>query len=119
MKESEIRKIFLVIENAYGGVFAYDDYKVELWRKTLEDVPYELAEENLRRYIRNPDNRFPPHPGALAQQAVEEAIGPYIPNVEETRAMLAEMYDRNTLPPAPLPPCVAEMKARLMAGVRG
>lgn len=115
MKESEIRKIFLVIENAYGGVFAYDDYKVELWRRTLEDVPFELADANLHRYILNPDNRFPPHPGALAERPVEAANGPYIPNVEETRAMLAEIYERNSLPPAPLPPCVAELKARLMA----
>lgn len=111
MKESEIRKIFLVIENAYGGVFVYDDYKVELWRKTLEDVPYDLAEDNLHRYIRNPDNRFPPHPGVLAERPVQAAEGPYIPNVEETRAMLDEMYAVTPVPPTA---GFLEMKARLL-----
>ncbi|MEF3309298.1 hypothetical protein PV433_10315 [Paenibacillus sp. GYB004] len=118
MKESEIRKIFLVIENAYCGLFTYDDYKVELWRKTLEDVPYGLAEENLLRYIRNPDNRFPPHPGVLAEFPEQAAYGPDIPNAAETRAMLDEMDAHRSLPPAPLPPCVAEMKERLRLGVQ-
>jgi hypothetical protein len=115
VKESEIREIFLVIENAYGGVFAYDDFKVEVWRQTLEDIPFELAEKNLLIYIRNPDNRFPPHPGALAQLAAEEARGPDIPNAEETRAMLAAYDWDRSLPLPALPPCVAELKAKWRA----
>jgi len=113
VKESEIRELFMEIENIYGGLFTYDDYKVELWRRLLVDVSYELAEDNLYRFTMNPMNKFPPHPGVLAQRPVERALGPDIPNVEETRAILDEMYAHRNLPPAPLPPCVAEMKGRL------
>jgi hypothetical protein len=87
VKEYEIRELFLKISNFYNN-FLYDDYKVELWRETLDDIPYHLANSNLLRYIRNPENKFPPHPGALSESAVQSSNGPYVLNAEETRLML-------------------------------
>ena len=90
MKESEIRQLFLKISNRYSS-FAYDDFKVNDWLELLSDVSFEQAKENLRQYCLNPDNTFPPHPGALAATTIQKAEGPYVPNAEETRRMLDEM----------------------------
>lgn len=89
MKESEIRTLFLKISNRYTS-FAYDDFKVNDWLELLGEVPFERATDNLRRYCLNAVNIFPPHPGILAENAVQSCIGNYIPNAEETRRMLEE-----------------------------
>lgn len=89
MRESELRQIFLRIANRYSH-FAYDDFKVHDWLELLKDVPFELAMGNLRRYSLNPENRFPPHPGALAEQPTAQAESRDIPNADETRVMLAQ-----------------------------
>lgn len=101
MKESQIRQLFLIIINTYSN-FVYDDYKVELWREILDDVPYEMAQKNLWAYIRDPENKFPPHPGALAETRVQRSEGPYIPNAAETRQMLDER-DRQLSLAVPMP----------------
>jgi hypothetical protein len=104
----------VVIQNSYSG-FGYDNFKVALWLQLLEDVPFDLAQRNLRAFILNPGNRFPPHPGELTQLPAEVARGADVPNAEETRAMLAA-YDRDPRQHVPaLPPCVSELKARLLA----
>lgn len=95
MKESEIRMLFLKISNRYAG-FAYDDFKVKDWLELLEEVPFERATVNLRRYCLNPDNTFPPHPGILAERAVQGCAGNYVPDAQETRLML-EKWDRQLL----------------------
>jgi hypothetical protein len=94
VNESQIRKVFLIIENTMP--FAYDDYKVELWRNLLQDVPFETAQANLRRYLLNPNNRFPPTPGQLAAGTYSE-----VPGVEATRAMFREREElaRLSAPP--------------------
>lgn len=90
MREVEIRQLFLIILNTYSG-FQYDDFKVAVWEELLRDTPFGLAQANLRRYIRNPENKYPPHPGVLAETASGGASGPDIPNAIETRRMLDEM----------------------------
>jgi hypothetical protein len=87
MEEADVLKLFMIIDNSYSG-FAYDDDKVDIWMLILSDVPFDLAQINLWKYIRNPENKFPPHPGALAESAVQSSNGPYILNAEETRLML-------------------------------
>jgi hypothetical protein len=89
VKESEILKLFSVIQNTYNA-FVFDRLKTELWRDLLQDTSFELAQSNLRRYILNPENRFPPHPGILAESPVQSCLGNYIPNAQETRLMLEE-----------------------------
>lgn len=100
MEEVEVRQLFLIILNTYSG-FQYDDDKVEIWVDILHDVPFELAQVNLRKYIRNAENKFPPHPGALAESAVQRSDGPYVLNAAETRLMLDERdreYNQKAIP---------------------
>lgn len=89
MVQVEIRQLFLIILNTYSN-FAYDDDKVEIWTDILKNVPFELAQRNLRTYIQNPANTFPPHPGALAESPTQRINGPDIPNAEETLQMLKD-----------------------------
>ncbi|ASS66519.1 hypothetical protein [Paenibacillus sp. RUD330] len=75
------------MQNTYS-TFQQDDDKVFIWTKLLEDVSFEQAHKNLWRYIRNPANGFPPHPGVLAEKPSQSAVGPHVPNAKETRDML-------------------------------
>lgn len=87
MKESEILKLFSVIQNTYNA-FVFDRYKTELWLDLLQHTPFELAQDNLRRYILGSENRFPPHPGILAEIPELKFEGNYVPNVEDTIALV-------------------------------
>jgi hypothetical protein len=87
VNEVSVRKLFLVIQNTYNA-FVYDDMKVALWQDLLRDTSFERAQRNLRTYILNADNKFPPHPGILAESPAEGSDGRYIPNALETRKML-------------------------------
>lgn len=101
MKELDIRKLFLILQNTYSS-FQQDDDKVAIWTDILWDTPFEQAQVNLRRYILDPRNLYPPHPGVLAEKPLQRANGPYVPNVEETRRMLlASDQARLTSVPAP------------------
>ncbi|GKS14750.1 hypothetical protein YDYSY3_57500 [Paenibacillus chitinolyticus] len=106
MNEVEIRKIFMLIDNVFAG-FSYDDFKVNLWLRILEDVPYTLAEANFYSYTRDPENKFPPTPGQLAKRPAQAAEGRAIPDAAETRLMLDNMHtveengQRRALQPAP------------------
>lgn len=91
MQEIEVRQLFLIILNTYHG-FQFDDTKVKIWLDLLKDVPFDRAQRNLRNYIKNPSNQFPPHPGVLAATVAQLAKGPHVPGVEETRLLLQE-YD--------------------------
>lgn len=102
MKEYQVRQLFLIISNGFHS-FTYDDFKVELWRDLLDHVPFAHAEANLRQYMLDRENKFPPHPGVLAASKVQSAAGPDIPNAEETRRMLekreAEIKQLTIVPP--------------------
>jgi len=97
--ETEVRKLFLIIQNTYSN-FVWDDVKVKIWADLLRDTPFDMAQRNLREYIMNPDEKFPPHPGVLARRP--ETQGRYVPNAEETRRMLDEM-DRQRERAVPMP----------------
>ncbi|MFD2613562.1 hypothetical protein [Paenibacillus gansuensis] len=112
MNESEVRKLFLVIENTMGGFF-YDDYKVALWTELLKTTTYDLAETNLKRYIMNPDNKYPPTPGQLAVRPTAEAAGPHIPNAADTRLMLEQVEKDRELKAVPMPEKLKEKVKQL------
>lgn len=40
---------------------------VDDWSDYLAEIPYAQAKENLRRYVLDAGNKYPPHPGALAR----------------------------------------------------
>jgi hypothetical protein len=93
VNEPEVRKLFMLIQNVYSG-FIYDSVKVVIWQDLLHDVPFELAQRNLRTHIMNTDEKFPPHPGVIARRPEQEARGRCIPNAAETRKMLKEMDEQ-------------------------
>jgi hypothetical protein len=95
IEEWEVLKLFAVIENSYSS-FVYDEFKTQLWLDFLKDTPFELAQVNLRRYILNYENRFPPHPGVLAENPVQSCSGNYVPNAQETKIML-DNWDKQLL----------------------
>ncbi|MFD0682401.1 MULTISPECIES: hypothetical protein [unclassified Paenibacillus] len=70
MNESEVRKLFLVIQNTYNG-FDYDDDKVAVWQDVLKETPFELAQRNLRAHILTV--KFPPVPSEIAMLEPESA----------------------------------------------
>jgi hypothetical protein len=113
MEEVEVRLLFLIILNSYNG-FAYDDDKVNTWTDLLWDVPFVQAQSNLRKYILNTENKFPPHPGVLAETMVQRSEGPYIPNAAETRLMLEERDRVNQSLVIPMPAYTREELRQLV-----
>ncbi|OMF37458.1 hypothetical protein BK133_05220 [Paenibacillus sp. FSL H8-0548] len=72
MNKAEISEIFKRIKRAYAMFHIPDEINslrelVEEWSDFLADIPDETVKVNLRRYVLNPDNKYPPHPGALAR----------------------------------------------------
>lgn len=101
MKESEIRKLFKVIQEAYSdkSFSPENQFKLLLWQDLLKDVPYPLAADNLRQYILNPKHEFPPKPGVLAAKRAAQAEGHYVPNAVETRLMLESQHVKQLADP--------------------
>lgn len=108
-----MKRIFLIIQNAYSQ-FETDHIKAKIWADLLWDTPFELAQKNLRRYIMNPENKYPPHPGELAKRPSSVSQGVDVPNVLETRLSLErEARDREQIAAAALPPGMKERLRQL------
>ncbi|MEK4052673.1 hypothetical protein MHB84_03395 [Paenibacillus sp. FSL F4-0087] len=69
MKISEVGKLFDKIIEFYPA-FTGTASKLQSWHEALTDIPFELAQSNLKKYVADPDNKYPPHPGALAKKPV-------------------------------------------------
>lgn len=109
MREVEVRQLFFLIFHAYNSFEICDD-KVTVWVDLLKDVPFTLAQSNLREYVSKIENKFPPHPGALAARPAQTAEGRYIPNAEETRLMINQQkaeWAKTAVPPP------AELRAKI------
>lgn len=52
MTNEEVKRLFLIISNAYPS-FEADDIKVAVWQEMLNDIPFKLALDNLRYHIQN------------------------------------------------------------------
>ncbi|MGG4346464.1 hypothetical protein ABEW68_33095 [Paenibacillus lautus] len=70
MTLEEIGKLFDTIVDYYPS-FNGDLKKMQNWQTTLKNVSLEAAITNLREYAGDPDNTYPPHPGALANKRTE------------------------------------------------
>lgn len=64
MNEPEVRKIFMLIQNTNGS-FDYDDDKVLIWVDLLREVPFEMAQRNLRQHLLN--SNYIPVPADIAK----------------------------------------------------
>lgn len=100
MKLQEVWDLFERIVMYYPR-FAPDDVKAEAWHRVLVDVSLDTAIANLERYART--ERYAPTVADLRAGCGSSYDGPYIPNAEETRRMLAEMEEaaKRSVPPPP------------------
>ncbi|WP_281885636.1 hypothetical protein [Paenibacillus sp. YYML68] len=73
MELSDISELFKSIKRIYPLFVIPRENRSEArdmlhaWHECLGSVSVEVARENLRRYALDPDNKYPPHPGALAK----------------------------------------------------
>ncbi|MBJ6362120.1 replicative helicase loader/inhibitor [Paenibacillus sp. GCM10012307] len=75
MNRRELSDLLKRIKRAYSN-FYLPDHPSEIetlkailddWHDYLVDIPFKQAAQNLKRYVLDPGQRYPPHPGALAQ----------------------------------------------------
>lgn len=108
MEKAEVLMILKAIKRAYPMFTIPEDRQsvIELvndWSDFLSVTSYQTANENLRRYIMNPDNRFPPHPGALAKTLLTTAER-YHEQMRDAGDMTIyewEMMRERAVPPTP------------------
>lgn len=89
MTDSEVRKLFLIINNVYNG-FSYDQTKVAIWTDLLQDFPFGEAQQNLRRHIDK--SEFPPTIADIKRRPDPEQAH-YDRLREETQKRLAIMEE--------------------------
>ena len=78
LNKAEVSKLFKKIKARFTSFqlpLEVDQLRemVDEWLVDLKDVSYDTAYSNLINYSSNPDNRFAPHPGVLAQDTVSDA----------------------------------------------
>jgi hypothetical protein len=69
VKIGEVGRLFDKIIEFYPA-FTGTASKLQSWHDALNDIPFELAESNLKKYVADPENKYPPHPGALAKKPI-------------------------------------------------
>lgn len=94
---------------------AEDEARAEAWYEVLRDVSFDHAMENLRRYVADPDNRWPPHPGVLAAD-LESAK--YHEHMIAAGRQALEDHDRRLEAAVP-PPADVSRKVREILANRG
>ncbi|WP_044480466.1 hypothetical protein [Paenibacillus antibioticophila] len=94
MKIEEVGKLFdLIIE--YYPIFSGDGDKLKAWHDVLRGVTYETAQQNLIQYASDPDNKFPPHPGALARRTDAKTDAErYHDHMKQTGVLTLAQYDQ-------------------------
>jgi hypothetical protein len=94
----EIARLFKKIKRFFPAFDASIEAVNEAYRY-LNDIPFELADQNVDRHIRN--EKYPPTIAEIRAGRQDPEIST-IPGVEETRKMLAEMERwRETAVPCP------------------
>lgn len=67
MKIEDVGKLLDLVVYYYPA-FSGDGEKLKAWHDVLREVSYETAKQNLISYAGDPDNKYAPHPGALAKR---------------------------------------------------
>lgn len=94
MKRDEVMQLFWVMNYTYPNFNADSEEKIDIWHDLLKDVPFERAQRNLRAYIMDANNKYPPHPGELAKTKSDVLTAwrtPLIQVSEEEKAKHAEI----------------------------
>lgn len=66
MTKSEVARLFERIVYYYPA-FTGDIEKINAWHEVLGRTLIDQAMTNLKQHVSDPDNKYPPHPGALAK----------------------------------------------------
>lgn len=90
MNKKETLEVLKIVVAAFPN-FKIEDAQltVEVWYEILKDVELKEAKNNLKAYIRT-GTSYPPVVGQLLGVREKRAI----PNVQETRAMITQMEQR-------------------------
>lgn len=94
MEIEEIGKLFDRIVEYYPA-FNGDGAKLKAWHDALINVTYETAKQNLIRYVSDPDNKYPPHPGAFARRLDAKTDAErYHDHMRQTGVLTLAQYDQ-------------------------
>jgi hypothetical protein len=101
VNEPEVRQIFMLIQNTNGS-FDYDDDKVLIWTDLLREVPFDLAQRNLRRHLLT--NKHIPVPAEISKpEPVPEQIALYHDHLRDSAQQhmvnLVEWQKNSVVPP--------------------
>ncbi|GBF73072.1 hypothetical protein PA598K_01357 [Paenibacillus sp. 598K] len=104
MNRAETGQLFDEIISYYPSyerrVSADPEGMIDKWQAVLQHTPLDFAIAKLKEYASLPDNRFAPHPGALAK--VKTELERYYEQQQAAGAVTLEMWDdmrRKAVPP--------------------
>ncbi|MGF6356147.1 hypothetical protein ABIE27_004062 [Paenibacillus sp. 4624] len=89
MKISEVGMLFDKIIEFYPA-FTGNPSKLQSWNEALKDISFQLAQNNLKAYAADPDNKYPPHPGALAKRPVTTESDRYHSGLKQSGQRILE-----------------------------
>ncbi|WP_144940149.1 hypothetical protein [Paenibacillus sp. 32O-W] len=102
MTLEEIGVLFDRIVECYPQ-FTGDLAKMKTWHAVLKNIPFDTAMDNLLRYASNPENQYPPHPGALAldRQTDVDRFHEYLHDTGKSEIIAHEHRMMTGVPPTP------------------
>jgi hypothetical protein len=109
MNKMEVKQLFLIINNCYQN-FLFDEIKINIWLDLLREIPFEVAQRNLRKHIK--ENKFVPTPADIICQDPNQFTD-YGKLKSETNERLKRMSEYEKL----AIDCPEELKLKYMVGV--
>ncbi|GIO33107.1 hypothetical protein J2TS6_42480 [Paenibacillus albilobatus] len=98
MTLEEIGELFDAIVDYYPS-FTADLKKMKSWHTMLKNVPLAQAINNLEAFASEPENKYPPHPGALMTKRTD--VDRYYENMRQSGFEQIENLDRMRVGVAP------------------
>lgn len=96
MKKTEVKQLFLIINNCYQN-FQIDDIKTNVWLNVLQDIPFNMAQQNLRKHIR--ECKFPPTPADIINYDPNKFIDYQKQEIESSeRLQELEAWEKKAIP---------------------
>ncbi|MDP4095456.1 hypothetical protein OIN60_01445 [Paenibacillus sp. P96] len=89
MTLEEVGELFDKIIEFYPA-FTGDMSKLQSWHEALKHISFSLAHSNLIKYVADPDNRYAPHPGALAKRPVVTESERYHEGMKKAGAVMLQ-----------------------------
>ncbi|RXZ84604.1 hypothetical protein EBB07_00890 [Paenibacillaceae bacterium] len=109
MEKRDVTMLFKRIKRVYSlfyipGAGQEDELRqmIDDWLRYLRGVPVETVNKNLDKYVSNPDNKQPPHPGILARSTADRYQEFLRNSATHFAEDMAEMNTKAVPPPAGL-----------------